>query len=254
MISRKIQSSLMAVLLVGLMGMIATGEEPATRPSTTQPAPVNTPQVDPSIPDFMLGLKDGPVTTRYGGRRGEGGDAGFITLIAPAQGGVSAEKDPGIYYFFSAPTAKTVEIAITKDGDVDPTFETSIPGLSSGLHRVDLTAAGKALMPGGIYEVVVAVVIDPDHRSHDQVCSTIIEYRPLSSGAEAQVAAVPQPSPRQAIAYLSEGCWYDGFDSISKAIEADPGNTQLHEWRWKLLNHPAVKLPEVAVIDLPSGK
>ena len=226
------------LLLTATLVSTATAADPSTRP-VTRPAVVE-PEIDASIPTFMAGIKDSPVTTRYGGRRGQNADVGVITMVAPVRGGVAATVTPVVYYFFSAPTDKTVEVAVTKDGDIDPVYEITLAGATAGLHRIDLAAAGKPLDSGAVYEVVVAVVTDPDHRSRDAVCSTTIRCVLPTPAESARLATGP------ASGYLAAGDWYDGFDAVTRAIEADPANLRLRWWRGRLLNGPAVKLPEVA--------
>jgi hypothetical protein len=235
----------------------ASGAGPTTTPTTgpitdtTKPSAVDD---EDSFPAWMHS-NSAPMTTRYGGRRGENQDGGFITIVAPQQAGIADQASPCIYFFFTQATSRDVEIAITRDGEIDPCFETRLTGISAGLNQIDLHKSNLLLTPSATYEVVIAVVSDPQHRSRDQVCSTTVKCEPLTDAVRQQICQPDgKPSKTQAMEYLQAGCWYDGFDSICKSIEADPNNPALHAWRWKLLNQSIVHLPEVAAIDEPFVK
>jgi hypothetical protein len=167
--------------------------------------------------------------------------------LAPADHiGLTAQKQPSLYWYLSAATSCRVEVTLTDEQVVEPLLDLSLnPPTNPGVQRVRLADHGVHLTPGVQYQWAVALVPDPNHRSKDIVAmggikrieATEALHTKLAQANKVEVAAL----------YAEAGLWYDAVAAISDLIATAPQDSALRTQRAALLEQ--VRLSEVAERD-----
>jgi hypothetical protein len=181
-----------------------------------------------------------------GAARGSDAGASVPEALGPAHVGASAHESPTLYWFLPQATSYSVELTVMLPGAVTPLLETTFQGpLEAGVYRLNLAEHGARLEPELDYRWFVALVLDPERRSHDVVTGAGIRYTPLGSEQSARLsAAAPE---RAAHLYAESGLWYDAFDQLSRWLAAEPDAAPLHSHRAALLQQ--VGLDDAAAFE-----
>ena len=178
-----------------------------------------------------------------GGTRGTGRETFVLSVLAPADTGLTTSEQPTLYWFISTGTSSPVELTVTDPDATQPLLETRIPGpIARGIHRIRLADHGIRLAPGVAYSWYVSVVPDTGRRSRDVLAGGTIELAEPPADVKTTLSAA-QSSERAAI-YAAAGFWYDAVTAISELIDASPDNAMLKSHRASLMTQ--VGLPQIA--------
>jgi hypothetical protein len=83
------------------------------------------------------------------------------------------------------------------------------------------------------------VTPDEGQRSNDVIASGTIQYNPPGADLETRIAKADERT--LASIYAENGVWYDAIDSISRAIQNNPGDATLRAQRAGLLEQVGLK-------------
>lgn len=180
-------------------------------------------------------LRGVPVNRVASGSRGTGIQV-RLSVLAPAQVGLSARPQPLLYWYMDQPLGEFMEISILEAAPrtIDSLFRRELPmPTTGGIHALALAANGVHLVPGIEYEWLVALVLDPSQRSYDIIASGAIRHElPPAALTEALAQA---PVTEHARLYAEHGYWYDALHTLGVQIEQQPANPVPYRLRAELL-------------------
>jgi len=243
---RRVRKVLARWMVIGLsaspvMGSFAQDASVPIRLAASEAAtdgvavPADLPRYRPQFPDAPLSRVEGAV-------RGQA-TVTAAKVLAPRQVGASATDQPTLFWHLAASADQWLEIVIQEHGADGPLFERQIritPGQRAG--SLALAEAGVRLRPGVEHEWSVAVVNDPERRSHDTFAMGSIRVVPPEPLLAARVAAAP---PRERATILLEaGYWYDALAEMASAAEG--GDATLARWQAELLRGEGIRPIELA--------
>lgn len=166
----------------------------------------------------------------------------ILEVLAPEQTARSANPQPRLYWYLSGPYPADIEVSISRDDRIEPLLEVNLgPPTRAGVYSLDLARHGVTLKPGVAYRWFVSLVVNPHNRSLDHGMGSIFEIAPVQPTLSGHTAL------ERGVELASEGLWYDAIDTLSQALEQDPGNAALHDARASLLAQ--VGLPAGAAFD-----
>lgn len=191
-------------------------------------------------------MRGAPVSRVGGASRGIGDADLELSVLAPDHTGLTTNSQPTLYWYLSKPVNARLDVTVINNDEIDPILEKviGIPN-SAGIQRLDLATAGTRLEPGIEYRWFVSVTPDEEQRSNDIVASGTIEYTAPDADLERRIAASDERE--QAAIFAENGLWYDAIDSLSHAIENNPGDASLRALRAAMLEQ--VGLNSVAAYD-----
>jgi Domain of Unknown Function (DUF928) len=180
-------------------------------------------------------VRGAPASRVGGGSRGSADITGELAVLAPDHTGLTTRSQPTLYWYLSEPANARLDVTVTNDEQVDPLLE-QIIGIpkTAGIQSLDLSKVGTSLKPGIEYRWFVSLTPDEQQRSNDVVASGTIEYVKPDAALENKVASADELT--QARIYAEDGIWYDAIDSLSRAIDENPGNANLHAQRADMLD------------------
>jgi hypothetical protein len=184
-----------------------------------------------------------------GTSRGAADDSPMVYFLSPDHVGLTLQEKPTVLWYLSKATAAPCVLTLTQDNQPEPAIEIHLDGSKAGVRRTDFHGQGFALKLNVQYQLSLALVQDPDHRSNDRYCSAYIERIEPSASFIAKLASRARPEDR-AVVYAREGIWYDALAVLSDQIDLHPGNDSSREQRADLLEQ--VNLPEAASFDRAS--
>jgi hypothetical protein len=177
-----------------------------------------------------------------GGTRGTGGEQFVLSVLAPAETGLTSHPQPVLYWYISTATTSPIEFTVTDSAATQPLLETRLqPPAVPGIQRIRLADHGVRLAPGVAYRWFVAVVPDAGRRSRDLLAGGAIELVELPAAARTALSSAP-PGQQPAI-YAEAGFWYDAVAAVSELIEGSPANATLKAHRASLMTQ--VGLPTI---------
>jgi Domain of Unknown Function (DUF928) len=185
-------------------------------------------------------VRGAPASRVGGGSRGTGEISGELSVLAPDHTGLTTRSQPTLYWYLSEPANARLDVTVINDEKIDPLLEQVI-GIpkSAGIQSLDLATVGTTLKPGIEYRWFVSLTPDEAQRSNDIVASGTIEYIVPDAGLESRTAKADELTLGRI--YAEDGIWYDAIDSISRAIQDNPGDAGLHAQRAALLDQAGLK-------------
>ena len=221
----------------------------------TTSAPAETAQASKSVkatPTYKPPLRGAPAGRIGGGTRGASERESFsLQVLAPDHVGNTTQEQPCLYWYISKSTGYPVELTVTERKAVQPLLEKTLtaPG-EGGIQSACLADYGVKLRRNVQYKWFVTLVIDPERRSKDILAGGMLTVVDPPSSLDEKLKAADQNSAPDI--YAEEGLWYDAIDSVSKMLDAAPGNDGLRAWRSSLLEQ--VGLTEVAAHEKTRGQ
>lgn len=222
--------AVVAVSISMLTGLAPGAAWPQQQPPTAPPAgsQATAPPIYKPPPRGAPGGRVG------GGTRGTGRETFVLSVLAPAETGLTTSDQPTLYWFISTSTTSAVELTVADPRATQPLLETQIPGpVARGIHRIRLADYGVRLTPGVAYRWFVSVVPDAGRRSRDVLAGGTIELSEPAADVKTTLAGAPKAE--QPAVYASAGFWYDAVAAIQQLIEASPENAVLKTHRASLL-------------------
>jgi hypothetical protein len=192
-------------------------------------------------------LRGAPAGRVGGGTRGATERESFSLLVlAPDHVGYTTQDQPCLYWFISKPTSYAVELTVAERKAVSPLMEKVLKGPEkAGIQSICLADHGIRLKKNVQYKWFVTLVTDADHRSKDILAGGMIELLEPSPSLAGKLKDADKG--RATYIYADEGLWYDALWSITRMIDASPGNVDLRLERAALLKQ--VGLLEPAEFD-----
>ncbi len=179
-------------------------------------------------------LRGAPASRVGGGSRGVGETTLELSVLAPDHTGLTTKSQPTLYWYISKPANARLDVTVINDEAIDPILENVVgTPKSAGIQQLDLATAGTKLEPGIEYRWFVSVTPDEEQRSNDVIASGTIQYDPPDADLESRIAKADHQT--MASIYAENGVWYDAIDSISRAIQQNPGDATLRAQRAALL-------------------
>ena len=230
----------------GAAGNIPGRLSAGTRGKSPIPSPATSPTAASTRLFYKPPAASGNIPTRVsGGARGEAVDAVLITLV-PNHVALTTQSQPSLFWFQSKPAKAKFELTVVEPKKPKPLLSlTAAEADKPGIHRVKLAKYKVELQPDVAYEWSVAIVPDAENRSRDVIAKGVIKR--INPPGDLANRVAQMGDLERAAAYAQAGIWYDAFESVSNAIEADPGNASLHAQRASLLQQ--VGLSEAAALD-----
>lgn len=235
----RVMTGVVAVSISMLTGLGAGSASSQQKPAAAQPQ--TPPRTDSqtataagTAPIYKPPPRGAPGGRVGGGTRGTGRETFVLSVLAPADTGLTTSQQPTLYWFISTSTSSPVELTVTDPRATQPLLETRIPGpVVPGVHRIRLADHGIRLAPGVPYRWFVAVVPDAGRRSRDVLAGGTIEFTEPPADVKTTLSGA-QKAERPAI-YAASGFWYDAVAAISELIEASPENATLKTHRASLM-------------------
>jgi hypothetical protein len=216
-------------------------EEPEAQ---TASSPVDQPIMIAAMPVFVPPDRGSPFTRLGGATRGTGtDDLPRIEALVPEQAGWTLEEQPVLYWYLSEATDVRTDLVVMRVDPMKTLLETTLPPAEgSGIQRIRLADHGLKLEPGVSYQWLVKLVPDASDRSYDRIVGGGLERVTPSPELQKELS---EPSMSRPHVLAKAGIWYDALDSLSRQIDAAPGNRTLWNQRAELLKQ--VGLPEVTL-------
>jgi Domain of Unknown Function (DUF928) len=171
----------------------------------------------------------------------------ILSALAPDHTGLTVQEQPAVYWYLAAVTSYPVEFTIIDDRAILPLVETRISGpLQPGVQRVRMADYGMRLSVGVPYRWSVALVVDPDSRSRDNIAGGAIER--MAPPTELRTKLARAGNTRAPYVYAESGLWYDALTAISDLLDAAPNDPVLRQVRASLLEQ--IGLREIVEHDL----
>jgi hypothetical protein len=242
------------------LGRSAAAPAPATAPSlpTTAPAqatPLAAPATQAAVtPDWPP--SDPPNRTSLIGGSRSAGETITVAAITTERPGLTVSASPILYWYLSNPTHHRIEIAMTRVDQIEPVLEFSVDGSNlRGVQKIDLAqyhislqgpspagstrvkiASGNAEFDAGpVYEWVVAIVENEQHRSNDVAAAGLIQRIAAPPTLAPELSNAGPSQLARAAVYAKNGLWYDTFNEVSIAIRQHPADSLPRECRRNLL-------------------
>jgi hypothetical protein len=230
-----------ALLALAMAALPASAEEPAretpkeparppapsqAQPAAPQPAPPASAQSG-AIGVYRLPTVGKPRRRVGAGRRGPEDPLPEVWALVPEHVALTSSEQPSLFWYLSATSPGDVlfELTLIDAGSVEPLIGVRLPApRQKGLQRVDLADHDVRLAPGQEYQWSLALVVDPEQRSHDVVASGWIERVAAPEGLAARVAAAGPAGA--ASVYAEAGLWYDALRAVYSFSEQRPGDPE----------------------------
>jgi hypothetical protein len=183
---------------------------------------------------------------RIGGSTRGAGIVPLLSALAPDHTGLTAEEQPVLFWYLTKATNYPVEFTITDDQAARPLLETRLSGpFEAGMQRVRIADYGVRLTPDVPYRWFVALVIDPNSPSRDNIAGGTIERMvppralrgKLRRASEGQTPSI----------YAEAGLWYDALTASADLLDAAPDDPALRQQQAALLEQ--VGLRQIAEHD-----
>jgi len=185
-------------------------------------------------------LLGAPANRTGGATRGEL-DGTLFSVLAPEHTGLTFDDQPTLYWHYPGSIPGVVEYTLTKRWAESPllSFQTAAP-ISAGIQSWDVGDHGVSLEPDEEYRWFVALVTDPERRSHDLLSGAGIRLvRPTSD----QLAAVEGATEDRYRRLAAAGLWYDAFDELMHRLAQNPGDDKLLADQHSLLQQVGLAQP-----------
>lgn len=177
---------------------------------------------------------------RVGGSTRGAGMMPILSALAPDHTGLTVQEQPSLFWYLAGATTYPVELTITEDRAIQPLIETRISGpLQPGVQRVRIADYGMRLSPGVPYRWFVALVVDPNSRSRDNIAGGTIERIALPAELRTKLARAGKAQAPNI--YAEAGLWYDALSAISDLIDAAPNDPLLRQKRASLLEQVGLR-------------
>lgn len=229
---KRMDETRLALVLVVMLSMAigpvfaAPGAEPDSGADAVKRAGGGTETVteeSAAEPVYRPPRRGAPKTRVGGGTREAGTDvAPSIALLAPLSTGFTTRASPVLYWYLSSAYEGRFEFVVAERSRrvVEPLFRQVVDGrYAAGYHAFDLGALDVALAEDRVYQWSVAIVRDPERRSHDIVAVATVE----------RVAETRTQRPEQSTVtgLAGAGLWYDAIEALGPPPSSATARNQL---------------------------
>jgi hypothetical protein len=186
------------------------------------------------MPVYRPALRGAPAGRVAGGTRGIENEDAHVLVLAPDHTGLTAHRQPSLYWFLSAKTAFPVEFTLIEQKAVKPLVEKRlVPPKEQGIHSIRLADYGITLEENRVYQWFVTLIPDPGRRSKDILSGGFIQRVEPSRELREKLE---RAMGKDAVHFYAEaGLWYDAFTAACDLIERSPDDVHLRQMRSSLL-------------------
>jgi len=157
-----------------------------------------------------------------------------MMVLAPDRKGASATDQPTLFWYLPANTARRVEVVVQQRGADEPLLELQLKTvLDRPIGALALADHGIHLTAGVEYEWSVALIEDPERRSHDVFSMGSVEFIPPD--APTAMAVESAVGPERVRLLLNAGYWYDALLLLQSGANA--GDRLMTAWQKALLRN-----------------
>ncbi|MEE9344760.1 MAG: DUF928 domain-containing protein [Methylococcales bacterium] len=186
-----------------------------------------------------------PETSRLigAGTRTKGERTPYMSVLTPKHTGLTLEKQPTLYWFTSEPITIPLQFVLISEQSFTPILR--VPLLQpqhAGIQSIKLSDYNVSLKPETVYQWSVALISNPEMRTHDMVTSGKIKRIETAKSLQHELSQTPETS-RPSV-YARHGIWYDLLSCLANSIATMPTDQFFKETRAQLLEQ--VGLREVA--------
>ena len=191
------------------------------------------------MPEYIPPVRSAP-GGRVGGSTRGAGMMPILSALVPDHTGLTVQEQPAVYWYLAAVTTYPVEFTIIDDRSIQPLVETRMSGpLQPGVQRLRIADYGMRLSVGVPYRWSVALVVDPDSRSRDNIAGGGIER--VAPPAELRTKLARAGKAQAPKIYAEAGLWYDALSAISDLLDAAPQEPVLRQQRASLLEQVGLR-------------
>jgi len=148
----------------------------------------------------------------------------LLSVLTPTHTGITTQAQPVMYWYVSKPISKPfqfIEFVLNSEQSIAPVLRTHLPSVTkSGIQKLQLSDYDINLQADIEYTWSIALVPDPDSRSHDFVTSGKIKY--IKPKDELQRRVRESSTAQHAYIFSKAGFWYDAIASIIQQTEEYP--------------------------------
>ncbi len=151
----------------------------------------------------------------------------LLSVLTPTHAGLTTQAQPVMYWYVSEPISKSfqfIEFVLNSEQSIAPVLRTHLSSVTdSGIQQIQLSNYNINLQADMEYTWSIALVPDPESRSHDLVTSGKIKY--IKPKEELQRRVKESSSNQHPYIFSKAGFWYDAIaSSISqtKKYPKDP--------------------------------
>ena len=155
----------------------------------------------------------------------------LLSVLTPTHMGLTTQAQPVLYWYVSKPISKPfqfVEFVLNSEQSIAPVLRTHLPSVTkSGIQKLQLSDYDINLEADIEYTWLIALVPDPESRSHDFVTSGKIKF--IRPKEDLQRTVKESSTDQHAYIFSEAGFWYDAIASIIQQTEEYPRDTLYRE-------------------------
>ncbi len=148
----------------------------------------------------------------------------FLSVLTPTHTGLTTQAQPVMYWYVSKPISKPfqfIEFVLNSEQAIVPILRIRLPSVTdSGIQKIKLSDYDINLQANIEYTWSIALVPDPESRSHDFVTSSKIKY--IKPKSELQESIKESSSDQHPYIFSQYGIWYDAIASSIHQMEEYP--------------------------------
>lgn len=154
----------------------------------------------------------------------------LLSVLTPTHTGLTTQAQPVMYWYVSKPISKSfkfIEFVLNSEQAIAPVLRTHVPSVTkSGIQKLQLSDYDINLQADVEYTWSIALVPNPESRSHDFVTSGKIKY--VKPKEELQKRLKESPTNQHSYIFSEAGFWYDAIASVILQTEEYPKDTSHH--------------------------
>lgn len=191
---------------------------------------------------YVPPTRGAPARRVGGSSRGIDDELPNVVVLVPDHVGLTTMEQPTLYWYLSKPTSIRIDITLISDASIQPVIEAAVgKTLPAGIHAIRLSDYGVTLAPDVEYEWSVALVLNPDERSHDIISAGAIMRVPATEEQKTRLAGVERGA--MGMAYAQQGLWYDAIAMLSESIAGSAANDDWRGQRARILEQAGLNEP-----------
>lgn len=148
----------------------------------------------------------------------------FVALTPGQSPGLTTQNNPTIWVYVPNTIAKTLEFSLFSKQQ-EGIYQTTVPVPTSGWLAIPLPPDRVKLVVGQSYAWAAALVCNPDRRGQDWLVQGQIQYQPLTTELQRQLAGASVE--QQMKLYLQAGFWYEALNLYLELQRSHPGHASL---------------------------
>lgn len=148
----------------------------------------------------------------------------LLSVLTPTHIGLTTQAQPVMYWYVSKPISKpfqNIEFVLNSEQSIAPVLRTNLPSVTkSGIQKIQLSDYDVSLKADVEYNWSIALIPNPESRSHDFVTSGKIKY--IKPKEELQRRVRNSSIDQRPYIFSESGFWYDAIASIIHQTEEYP--------------------------------